>query len=217
MANVFIVGAAGKVGSRLVKRLSDNDHQVTAMYRKPEQSDSLTALGGKPCLLSITDASVDSLATAMEGADTVVFSAGAGGASVELTNAVDGEGLEKSVDAAQAAGVKRFILVSAFPDAGRGKHISETFENYMRVKRLADVYLAQSKLDWVILRPGTLTLEEGTGKVNAGLAIKYGDISRDDVAETLLAIIENEGISRKIIELTEGETPVREAIASVPA
>ncbi|MDO6474564.1 SDR family oxidoreductase [Alteromonas sp. 1_MG-2023] len=217
MANVFIVGAAGKVGSRLVKRLSDNDHQVTAMHRKPEQSDSLTGLGGKPCLLSITDASVDSLATAMEGADTVVFSAGAGGASVELTNAVDGEGLEKSVDAAQAAGVKRFILVSAFPDAGRGKHISETFENYMRVKRLADVYLAQSKLDWVILRPGTLTLEEGTGKVNAGLAIKYGDISRDDVAETLLAIIENEGISRKIIELTEGETPVREAIASVPA
>ena len=217
MANVFIVGAAGKVGSRLVKRLSDNDHQVTAMHRKPEQSDSLTGLGGKPCLLSITDASVDSLATAMEGADTVVFSAGAGGASVELTNAVDGEGLEKSVDAAQAAGVKRFILVSAFPDAGRGKHISETFENYMRVKRLADVYLAQSNLDWVILRPGTLTLEEGTGKVNAGLAIKYGDISRDDVAETLLAIIENEGISRKIIELTEGETPVREAIASVPA
>ena len=217
MANVFIVGAAGKVGSRLVKRLSDNDHQVTAMHRKPEQSDSLTGLGGKPCLLSITDASVDSLATAMEGADTVVFYAGAGGASVELTNAVDGEGLEKSVDAAQAAGVKRFILVSAFPDAGRGKHISETFENYMRVKRLADVYLAQSKLDWVILRPGTLTLEEGTGKVNAGLAIKYGDISRDDVAETLLAIIENEGISRKIIELTEGETPVREAIASVPA
>lgn len=217
MANVFIIGAAGKVGSRLVKRLSDNDHQVTAMHRKPEQSDSLTGLGGKPCLLSITDASVDSLATAMEGADTVVFSAGAGGASVELTNAVDGEGLEKSVDAAQAAGVKRFILVSAFPDAGRGKHISETFENYMRVKRLADVYLAQSKLDWVILRPGTLTLEEGTGKVNAGLAIKYGDISRDDVAKTLLAIIENEGISRKIIELTEGETPVREAIASVPA
>mgnify|MGYP001376257601 FL=1 len=217
MANVFIVGAAGKVGSRLVKRLSDNDHQVTAMHRKPEQSDSLTGLGGKSCLLSITDASVDSLATAMKGADIVVFSAGAGGASVELTNAVDGEGLEKSVDAAQAAGVKRFILVSAFPDAGRGKHISETFENYMRVKRLADVYLAQSKLDWVILRPGTLTLEEGTGKVNAGLAIKYGDISRDDVAETLLAIIENEGISRKIIELTEGETPVREAIASVPA
>ena len=217
MANVFIVGAAGKVGSRLVKRLSDNDHQVTAMHRKPEQSESLNGLGGKPCLLSITDASVDSLAKAMKGADTVVFSAGAGGASVELTNAVDGEGLEKSVDAAQAAGVKRFILVSAFPDAGRGKHISETFENYMRVKRLADVYLAQSKLDWVILRPGTLTLEEGTGKVNAGLAIKYGDISRDDVAETLLAIIENEGISRKIIELTEGETPVREAIASVPA
>ncbi len=217
MANVFIIGAAGKVGSRLVKRLSDNDHQVTAIHRKPEQSDSLTGLGGKPCLLSITDASVDSLAKAMKGADTVVFSAGAGGASVELTNAVDGEGLEKSVDAAQAAGVKRFILVSAFPDAGRGKHISETFENYMRVKRLADVYLAQSKLDWVILRPGTLTLEEGTGKVNAGLAIKYGDISRDDVAETLLAIIENEGISRKIIELTEGETPVREAIASVPA
>ncbi len=70
-----------------------------------------------------------------------------------MTNAVDGEGLKKSVAAALSAGVSRFLLVSAFPESARGETTSESFENYMRVKKMADVELAQSELDWVILRP----------------------------------------------------------------
>lgn len=121
--------------------------------------------------------------------------------------------LELAVAAARQAGIQRFVLVSAFPESFRGKQVSETFEHYMAVKKLADVHLAESDLDWVILRPGTLLDAPGTGKVRTGLAIPYGDVPREDVAATLLEIIEQPAVSRIIIELTEGDTPVAESVA----
>ena len=63
-------------------------------------------------------------------------------------------------------------MVSVFMDAGRGREVSDTFENYMRVKRASDVHLAASGLDWTILRPGTLTDDPGTGRVRLGAAIR---------------------------------------------
>lgn len=208
MAKVFIIGAAGKVGAQLTKRLSDNGHQVSALHRKPEQAETLKNVGAQPVFGDIQKLNADGLTALVAGHDVVVFTAGAGGASIELTNAIDGTGLELAVTAAEQAAVNRFILVSAFPDAGRGKPTSEGFENYMRVKRLADVRLVNSALDWVILRPGTLTDEPGTGLIRADLAIPYGSVARADVATTLAGLIEQQTISHKIIELTSGEEPV---------
>ncbi|WP_425048794.1 NAD(P)-binding oxidoreductase [Pseudomonas aeruginosa] len=99
--------------------------------------------------------------------------------------------------------------------AGRGRHVSDTFENYMKVKKQADVYLAQSGLDWVILRPGTLVDTAGTGRITAGPAIPYGDVPRDDVAATLAELIDQPTINRAIIELTQGTAPVRDALAAL--
>lgn len=213
MSKVFIVGGAGKVARHLTQQLSQRGHEVLAMYRHPEQEQSLQASGATPVLGSLLALDTGDLARLMSGCDIVVFAAGAGGkGGMEMTNAIDGRGLELSVDAARRAGVPRFVLVSAFPEASRGKVVSETFENYMTVKKQADVYLAESDLDWVILRPGTLLDTPGTGKVRAGLAIPYGDVSRDDVASALLAIIERPTVSRVIIELTQGDTPVSESI-----
>nr|WP_288466206.1 NAD(P)-binding oxidoreductase [uncultured Pseudomonas sp.] len=213
MSQVFIVGGAGKIGRRLSQQLSSNGHQALALYRNPEQTEELKSLGATPVPGSLLELDVDSLASLMTGSDVVVFSAGAGGkGGPQMTNAIDGKGLELSVAAARKAGVQRFLLVSAFPEASRGKEVSETFENYMAVKKLADVHLAESDLDWVILRPGTLLDSAGTGKVRTGLAIPYGEVSRDDVAATLLEIIMRPNVSRVIIELTQGDTPVGEAV-----
>src|SRR5690606_34271528 len=114
--------------------------------------------------------------------------------------------------AARQAGVRRFLLVSAFPEAGRGKSVSPTFENYMAVKKRADVHLAETDLDWVILRPGTLRDSPGTGRVRTGLAIPYGEVSRDDVAATLVELVEQPAVNRVIIELTQGDSPVAESV-----
>lgn len=213
MTRVFIIGGAGQIGRRLSRILSDNGHDVRALCRKPEQETFLRQQGAEPVRGSLTELDEDALAAYLTGSDVVVFTAGAGGkGGQEMTNAVDGEGLKTAVAAALKARVSRFLLVSAFPEAARGQSVSDTFENYMRVKKMADVALAQSALDWVILRPGTLQDEPGTGLVHAGLAIPYGDVSRDDVAATLAEVIEQPGVSRIIIELTAGEVPVREAV-----
>jgi len=215
LTQVFIVGAAGKVGRHLVEQLAARGHQPLAMHRRAEQAAQLAALGGMPVQGDLTRIDIAALATQMAGSEVVVFSAGAGGAGIEVTNAIDGRGLELAVQAARQAGVKRFLLVSAFPEAGRGKALGEGFENYMTVKKRADVYLAASDLDWVILRPGTLSDTPGTGRVTAGPAIAYGDIPRADVAATLVALVEHPEVRRTIIELTEGDQPVDDAIAAL--
>lgn len=212
MSSVFIVGAAGKIGRRLVERLAQKGHEPLALHRKPEQGDTLKALGATPVAGDLTALDAPALAQLMAGSKAVVFTAGAGGAGIEVTNAIDGRGLETTVDAAQLAGIKRFLLVSAFPDAGRGKTPSEGFENYMAVKKRADVYLVDADLDWVIVRPGTLSDEPGTGHVRADVAIPYGNVPRDDVAAFLAEVIDQPTVNRIIIELTEGEMPIENAV-----
>ncbi|WID95231.1 hypothetical protein QO058_20905 [Bosea vestrisii] len=64
----------------------------------------------------------------------------------------------------------------------------------------------------MIVRHGTLSDTPGTGKVSADMAIPYGEVPRDDVAAALVQIIEQPTVSRIIIELTAGETPISEAI-----
>lgn len=213
--NVFIVGGSGKVARRLARLLSEGGHAVRSMHRKAEQARDISALGAMPVQGDLTELSIDALAALIAGSDAVVFSAGAGGAGMEVTNAIDGRGLELAVAAARQAGIRRFLLVSAFPDALRGGDRNPGFENYARVKKLADAHLVATELDWVILRPGTLADEPGTGRVHAAAAIPYGAVPRDDVAATLAAIIEQPDVSRTIIELTSGDTPIDEALARI--
>lgn len=215
--NIFIIGATGGVGRRLRKRLVGAGHQVTGLHRRDSQKEALEADGVTPVNIDLMNTSSERLAAAMQGCDAVVFSAGAAGAGVDFTDGIDGRGARFAAEAARLAGIQRFLLVSAFPDAGRGKAPSPGFEHYMQVKKQADVMLAATSLDWVILRPGTLINEAGTGKVKAGLAIPYGSVPRDDVAAVLHALIEQPEVKRVIIELTAGEQPVGEAVATMAA
>lgn len=216
MSQVFIVGGAGGVGRPLAKQLNDKGHQVKSLHRKPEQAELLKELGATPVLGDLVQLEPSELAQLMSGSDAVVFSAGAGGAGIKMTTAIDGEGLEKSVQAAKLAGIKRFLLVSAFPESIRGQEpVHHGFEHYMKIKKQVDVYLAASDLDWVIVRPGTLSNDPGTAKINLGLAIAYGHIPREDVAATLAELIEQPAVNREILELTEGDTPVREAVTQM--
>ena len=216
MSKVFIVGGAGQVARHLARQLSQRGHVPRSLHRHAEQADELKALGAEPVLGNLLELDASGLAQLMVGSDVVVFSAGAGGkGGPEMTNAIDGRGLETAVAAAQQAGIRRFLLVSAFPEAARGKVVSDTFENYMAVKKRADVHLAETDLDWVILRPGRLLDEAGDGKVRAGLAIPYGDVPRGDVAAALAELVDQPQVNRIIIELTQGQTPVGEAIGKL--
>ncbi|MCP9619513.1 NAD-dependent epimerase/dehydratase family protein [Nocardia otitidiscaviarum] len=210
---VFQIGAAGGVGRRLARLLTDRGDEVSGMYRNPEQVETVRESGAVPVPGDLIHDSVDELAKKLAGHDAVVFSAGAHGTGMDQTTAIDGKGLEKAADAAALAGVSRFVLVSVFPEAGRNRETTEGFEHYMRVKKIADAYLTRTDLNWLIVRPGTLIDYPGTGRVNAGLAIEYGSVRRDDVAAFLAAALHEPRLDRMLVELTGGQTPVDEAVA----
>ncbi len=209
---IFQIGAAGGVGRRLVALLHAQGHQVTGMHRAGGQESVIQEAGGTPVVGDLIGDSMASLADRLAGHDAVVFSAGAHGTGADQTTAIDGQGLEKAVGAATSAGVRRFVLVSVFMDAARDQPRSEGFEHYMSVKRAADVCLAASELDWLILRPGVLLDEPGTGLVNAGTSIAYGAVPRDDVAAFIAASIFESDLNRTDIELTAGDVPIPDAI-----
>ncbi|MEV0378450.1 NAD(P)H-binding protein [Nonomuraea sp. NPDC050643] len=212
---VFQIGAAGGVGRRLARLLADRGDQVTGMYRDPAQADTVRASGAIPLAGDLIGDSAEELAAKLTGHDAVVFSAGAHGTGRDKTTLIDGKGLEKAADAAVRAGASRFVLVSAFPDALRDGARSEGFEHYIRVKKSADVHLTRTGLDWLIVRPGTLLDTPGTGHVTAGPAIEYGEVPRDDVAAFIAAALHEPALSRTIVELTSGRTPVADAVAAL--
>lgn len=212
MTRVLVLGATGGVGSRLVTHLLERGDDVLALHRRPGQAEQLHAAGVTPVLGDLTVSDAATLAGHLDAVDAVVFAAGAADQGPRQADLIDGRGVQICAAAAAAAGCSRFLLVSAFPDAWRDRRMPEDFEHYMKVKRQADVYLAGTDLDWVIVRPGTLTDSAGTGRVRLGPAIPYGEVPRDDVAAVLTALLHQDGVTRTILELTTGTTPIAEAV-----
>jgi uncharacterized protein YbjT (DUF2867 family) len=130
---------------------------------------------------------------------------------------VDGSGVRKTIAAARFSGTSRLLLVAVFPEALRGQETPESFEHYMAVKKKADVELARTELDWVILRPSSLTEGAGTGAVSLGAAEIHTEISRDDVAATIAALVEFVQVRRRVLELTAGCTPIGDAVKALEA
>ncbi|WP_262378794.1 NAD(P)H-binding protein [Luteimonas viscosa] len=212
---VFIVGIAGETGFRLARMLKDRGDEVDGLYRRSDQARRLAGIGVAATHGDLLHIQARQLAEAMRGSDAIVFSAGAGGESDEMTTAIDRDGVVKSIDAAGLAGVKRFLLVSVFPEAWRERHMDAGFEHYMAVKKQADIALSESNLDWVILRPSALKNDPGVGTVSLAVAQIHTEVRRDDVAATLAELVHAPAVSRKILELTEGDTPIAEAVGAL--
>ncbi|MGO6731237.1 NAD-dependent epimerase/dehydratase family protein [Rhizobium ruizarguesonis] len=215
---IFIIGVTGGVGERTAKFLLAKGHEVSAIVRDGPRASKLEGQGITPYLDDVVKASVVSLADRIKGSDIVLFTAGAGGHDgSKMTTAVDGDGPAKVAQAAKIAGTNRFYLVSVFPEAGRDRGMGDEFEHYMVEKKKAETQLVLTDLDWVILRPSTLTNHVGAGTVDLGLAKMHVEISRDDVAATLVALMENPSIVRVILEATGGTTPIADAVTEVGA
>ena len=217
MHHIFLIGATGGVGHRLAPLLVKAGHKVSGLHRKPEQAEELKAQGVIPVQGDLMEMDADAMTEATQGADIVVFSAGAAGSGKERTSEIDGQGPVKLIEAARRNGIQKVYLVSAIPDAGRDQEPNPGFEHYMKVKKQADIALAQSGLDWVILRPGTLQHEDADGQVSLGPVVEYGNVKRGNVARVLAELIETPEISQKILELTDGNTEISAAVAHLAA
>ncbi|MDQ1037044.1 uncharacterized protein YbjT (DUF2867 family) [Streptomyces sp. V3I8] len=210
--NTFIIGITGGVGSLLARELIERGDDVSGLVRTAEQRQALAEIGVDGKSGDLTSIAADELAELIGPADALVFTAGAGGAGKEATTAIDGDGVVKAIEAARLAGVTRFALVSVFPEAWRERNLGQGFDHYIAVKKSADIALSRSGLDWVILRPAALLNAPGQGTVALGPAETHGEIPRADVALTLAELLHEPGITRQILELTAGDTPIPDAV-----
>ena len=211
---IFVVGITGATGIRLARLLKGRGDQVDGLYRRRVQGEALGAIGVAGKLGDLAQMDVNELTDCFRGSDVIVFAAGAGDADSDaMIDAIDGDGVAKAAAAARQAGVRRFILVSVFPEAGRNANLGDSFEHYIAVKKRADVALTQTDLDWVILRPSTLINETGVGTVSLGPAQLHTVVRRDDVAATIVELIHAPAVLRVVLELTEGTTPIARAVA----
>jgi uncharacterized protein YbjT (DUF2867 family) len=213
---VFIIGIGGGVGRRVAQQLMELGHQVDGFVRHPKKGADLAKSGIPTTPGDIVKMSVSEIASALSGSDAIVFSAGAGGRdSTEATKQVDGDGPLKLAAAAKEANVERFVLVSVFPEAWRERQMPKDFELYMAEKKKAENKLVLTDRDWVIIRPSALINETGQGEVDLGLAKIHVQIARDDVASTIVEVLGQPSISRVILEVTAGTTPIADAVAAM--
>jgi len=215
---IVIAGGHGQIALRLERLLAARGDEVAGIIRRPEQAGDLRAAGAEPVVCDLESASVADVATHLEGADAAVFAAGAGpGSGAARKDTVDRGACVLFADAAEAAGVRRFVVVSSMgADREPPEGTDPVFATYLRAKAAADADVrSRPGLDSTILRPGRLTDEPGTGNVTLAPSTGRGEVSRDDVAAVLAALLDEPGTAGLTLELIGGNSPVAKAVSAL--
>jgi uncharacterized protein YbjT (DUF2867 family) len=211
---VAIAGGHGRIGLLLGALLAEREDKPWGLIRDPAQEGDLHAAGVEPVVCDL-EGDCD-VATAISGADAVVFAAGAGrGSGAERKRTVDYGAAVKLIDAALAEGVRRYLIVSAMGAAEPPAEGGDVFGEYLRMKAKADEALRVSGLEYTIVRPGMLTDDPGAGLVRVGVRLERGEIPRADVAAVLLACLDSRHAIDRSFDLVAGSTPIAEAVASL--
>jgi nucleoside-diphosphate-sugar epimerase len=186
--------------------------------------DDVRKAGGDAVVLDLEHATVDEVAATLAGADAAVFSAGSGSsATAARRDKMDRAAVVLVMDAAERAGVRRFVHVSSINvGCADDPSIGEGYAVYLRAKRAAEQHIfARDGLDWTVLRPGVLTDDRGDGRVEltagnvAGpKTARFDRVARDDVAAVLVALLDRPGTVGRIYVVVGGETPIEQALAA---
>ena len=207
--DVVVAGGHGQIGLRLLRLLADRGDRARGIVRNPAHAPDLEQVGAQAIVFDME--AEEDFSPAVEGADAVVFAAGAGpGSGAERKRTVDLDAAVKLMD----AGVKRYVMVSAI-NADRPESAPEEMRPYYDAKAEADRRLQESGLDYTIVRPGMLTNAEGTGLVEAGPEAHRAEIPRDDVAAVLAEVLIADNAIGKAFNLVSGDTPVDQAVRAL--
>jgi len=221
---IVIAGGHGKIALRLTRLLAERGDAVVGIVRNPRHVDDVRRAGGDAVVLDLEHATVDEVATTLVGADAAVFSAGSGNsATAARRDTMDRAAVVLVMDAAERAGVRRFLHVSSINvGCADDRDIGEGYAIYLRAKRAAEQHIvARDGLDWTVLRPGVLTDDPGNGTVEltAGNVVgprvaRFDRVARDDVAAVLVALLDRPDTAGRIYVVVGGETPIEQALDS---
>ena len=222
---IAIIGGHGKVAMLLSPLLGE--HEVDAVIRNPEHASDIEQVGATPVVADVQSMSTDELAELLGGHDAVVWSAGAGGGDPERTYAVDRDAAIRTMDAAEQAGVDRYLMVSYLgARTDHGVPEDNGFFAYAEAKAAADEHLRGSGLGWTIIAPGHLSLGEPTGQIEVrgsgpgsdprpADGSELAEVARADVAAVIAAVLGRDDLTGRMIEFVGGSTPIEEALEAV--
>ncbi|WP_431134097.1 SDR family oxidoreductase [Psychroserpens mesophilus] len=208
MENILVAGATGTTGKKVVKLLKSSQYfEPIAMVRKEHQKAQFEAQHIETVLGDLEN----DISHTIVNANKVVFAAGSGG---EKVKSVDQEGAIKMIEASQNSNIKKFVMLSSMgaeqPDSN-----NDLYE-YLMAKHNADEFLKSSNLNYTIVRPGSLTNNKGTGKIKLAKSLnEFGNISRDDVAQTLVRSLHDDAVNQSTFEILEGETLIGKALEDI--
>jgi uncharacterized protein YbjT (DUF2867 family) len=211
---VVVIGGSGRTGRLIVEQLVKAGHQTVATIRNPRHMATMVKLGAETVILDLEESTGPDFQAQFKGADAVVFAAGS--AEDDENSDIDRTGTLKTVRAAKAVGVKRYVSVSALgattptPQKWLGTELMKT---YYKAKKAANKYVRDSGLDWTIIEPGELTDGKLTGKVTlAQDGVDPDKISRADVAATVLAALATPSSKGHTFQVIGGKTAVLDAV-----
>ena len=205
MSRILVFGGHGRIALLLAPILAARGDEVTGVIRNPAHIADVEAAGATAVVADVERMDVEALAELIRGHDAVVWSAGAGGGSPERTYAVDRDAAQRSMDAAELAGVSRYVMVSWLGStADHGVPESDSFFPYADAKWAADEHLRASRLEGTILAPGTLTFDEPTARIQIDPPGR-GAVSRADVAGVIAASLRGPCTIGRTIRFGNGE------------
>lgn len=211
---VVIAGGHGKIALKLERLLAARGDSATALVRNPDHFADVSEAGATPVHCDLETADADSVAEHLRGADAAVFAAGAGpGSGPARKDSVDKAAAQLFAQAAQDAGVRRFVQISTVGiERADDPSVDPEFAVYLRAKRAAEEDLRARDLEWTILRPGPLTDEPGTGLVAIAEVLPHASVPREDVAAVVAALLDEPSTAHRTLELTSGDTPIAKAL-----
>jgi uncharacterized protein YbjT (DUF2867 family) len=204
--SILLAGASRGVGREIAQCLTAQGHHVTALLRNEASRAELEAIGVQ---VVIGDAMViDDIRSALsvdKSIDAVISTIG--GLPQDAIKP-DYPGNKNLIDAAVAAGVKKFILVTSI---GTGNSVSALSPQTLAVlqpvlieKDKAEQYLINSGLTYTIVRPGGLKSEPATGNAVLTEDVRViGSIHRADVADLVCRTVNNTSADNKILSAVD--------------
>lgn len=202
--NVLVAGSHGMVGQHIVDVLDGSEHDATAMIRTESYASDLEDFDAETVVADLTE----DVSHAVQNHDAIVFAAGSSGEDVE---GVDRDGAIRMIETAEEHGVDRFVMLSAM-NADDPESSPDALEDYLAAKQAADERLQASDLTYTIIRPGALTDDPATGEIRAAEKLDRGEITRGDVARTLVAALDMAETHGKTFEILGGDEPIETAL-----
>ena len=215
---VVFAGGHGQIALLAQRRLAAEGQRPVGLIRKPEHAEGLREVGAVPVVFDLERQTAAELAEILQEqrADALVFAAGAGpGSGTARKMTVDRDGAILLADAAELAGISRYVVISAIAADDFEVGSGEVFQVYLRAKAEADEIVRSRPLDWTIVRPGGLTDEPATGRVQVSESTGRGQIPRDDVAEIVVRLVVDGTGVRRQFEVISGDAPIADALASL--